>query len=43
MMVTMAIVMFLGISDSSLGEMWTLLQEASEMEEAQSSVSAQTQ
>ena len=29
MMVTMAIVMFLGISDSSLGELWDLLQDAS--------------
>lgn len=40
MMVTMAIVMFLGISDSSLGELWTLLQDASELEEAGQSVPA---
>lgn len=43
MMVTMAIVMFLGISDSSLSELYDLLQEASDLEQARSSLPAEAQ
>jgi len=34
MMITMTIVMFLGITDSSLNELWGLIQEANDLEEA---------
>ncbi len=43
MMMTMTIVMFLGISDSSLGELGALLQEAKELEEAKSAAPVQPQ
>ncbi len=43
MMMTMTIVMFLGITDSSLGEIWDLVQDASNEAEARASLPGNSQ